>query len=133
MKAQSAVEYMMIIIIVLAMIIPLTAYVWQQNEIGSRVRQGRLAVDTIAAAADNIYAQGPGAKTEIGVVFPTGYDDTQSALANNTIHIRVMTPIGANDIIATTKANVTGTLPTTTGYKNIKLELVGDYVNITSS
>lgn len=133
MKAQSAVEYLILIGMVLLIITPLAAYIWQQNEIGTRLRQGQIAVNSIAATADNIYAQGSGAKTTVGIVFPSGYRYSESNLANKTIQIRVVTPAGYNDLVATTKANVTGSLPTTSGYKLLKFELTGGYVNITSS
>ncbi len=132
MKAQSAIELMMIVGAVLAIIIPLSAYIWQQNEIATRTRQAEIAANIIAAEANSLYAQGPGARSTISVYFPAGYDSTKSSVSNRIVKISVFTPSGVSDFIAVSKANMTGTLPVNPGYRVLKLEMLSSNVNVTS-
>lgn len=133
MKAQIAIEYLTIIGMVIAAISLMAAYIWQQNEISSRLQQGNVAVNAIVIAADNLYAQGPGAKTQITVIFPPGYMSSLSSISDNRIVLKIYTPIGFTDIVGETKANVSGSLPTEEGFKVLTLETIDGYVNISSS
>jgi len=90
MKAQVAVEYLAIVGIVLTIISFLAAYIWQQNEVSTRINQAQIAVSTIAGAADNVYAQGPGAKSNINVFFPNGYEPSESYIENKTILLKIL-------------------------------------------
>jgi len=133
MKAQIAIEYLTIIGLVLAAISLMAAYIWQQNEISSRLQQGSVAINAIVTTAENLYAQGPGAKTQITVIFPPGYTSSLSSISDNRIVLKIYTPIGFTDIVGETKANVSGSLPTEEGLKVLTLETVNGYVNISSS
>jgi len=133
MKAQVALEYFMLIGIVIGAISIISAYVWQQNEVSTRLQQATIAVNAISATADNLYAQGPGAKTTINVFFPVGYTPSLSSISNRRIVLKIYTPIGYSDVLGITKANVSGSLPTTNGLKVLTLETIGGYVNISSS
>ena len=133
MKGQTAVEYMMLVGFVIAALFLISTYVYRQNETETRSIQAQIAADSITKAADNIYAQGPGAKTSINIYFPVGYTPQQSKLNGKGILLKIFTPVGYTDIIAFSKANLTGSLPTSSGYKSLTLELVDGNVNITSS
>lgn len=133
MKAQIAIEYLAIIGIVIAAISLMAAYIWQQNEISSRLQQANVAVNSIVTAADNLYAQGPGAKDQITVIFPSGYTSSLSSISDNRIVLKIYTPIGFTDVVGETKANVSGNLPAEEGLKVLTLETVNGYVNISSS
>ena len=128
---QVAIEYLVMVGIVLALIVPLSLFVWQQSETETRVRQGELAANAIAAAADNLWAQGPGAKTTLTLYFPAGYEGSQSRVFNNTIQLRVYTPGNGNYTIGVgLRANVSGSLPSGPGYRVVTLELVTNSVVI---
>ena len=130
-KAQAALEYMMIVGLVLVILAPIVLYAYQQNEISVRTSQARLAVSQISAAADSLYAQGPGAKTFIDVFLPSGYG-SQSFISDGIIALKIQTPAGTNDIIEVTKANLTGSLPADSGYRRIYLVMLGTgQVNLT--
>ncbi len=131
-KAQAALEYMMIVGMVLLILVPIVLYAYQQNEISIRTSQARLAASQISSAADSLHAQGPGAKTFIDVFLPSGYG-SQSYASGNTIDLKIQTPAGMNDIIEITKANLTGSLPADSGYKRVYLVMLGTgEVNLTS-
>lgn len=130
-KAQASVEYMTIIAIVMIILMPIIFYAYQQNETAIRTSQASLAASRISSAADNLYAQGLGAKTSLDIFLPAGYS-SQSFASGNIINIKVYTPSGINDVIRVTKANLTGSLPSEPGYKRIYFVMLDSgYVNIT--
>ncbi len=122
MKSQAALEYMLIVGLVLAILAPLVLYVYQQAEVSTRMQQAEVAVNAIAAAADNLYAQGPGAKSTINVFLPAGYSG--GSVSNRTVNIKVFISSTYADVIALSKANLTGSLPASSGYKQIVLEML---------
>jgi len=131
MRGQVAVEYMAIIGIVLAILLPLTMYVWQNNAGSTSVRQGDMAASAIATTADSLWAQGPGAKNRISVFFPQGYDAATSSLSNKLIKLTIYVPGGKTNVLGITKANITGTLPATPGYAWLDMEMKGSTVTVT--
>ncbi len=62
-------------------------------------------------------AQGPGAKTVVAVFFPEGIDSNASRtfVGNKQVQLSLFTGTGNTDVFASTKANVSGTLPTSSG------------------
>lgn len=130
MKGQTGLEYMIIIAIILAIIIPMASYIWQQNEVVTRTRQAEITANSIASAADSLWAQGPGSKTTLNIFLPDGYSQTESKLSGRLILLKIYTPAGYNDAIAITKANITGSLPSDSGYKQLKLEVAEGRVKV---
>jgi uncharacterized protein (UPF0333 family) len=133
MRGQSSIEYLVIIGIVIITIALTAGLAWQENEISTRINQANIAVKKIAASAENIYAQGPGSKSVISVIVPVGYSSSKSSINENQILFVINTPGGEMTVFAITKANVTGSLPTGPGFRNIELKTIEGYVNITSS
>ncbi len=130
-KAQAALEYMMVVGMVLIILAPIIYYSYQQNEIAIRASQAKLAASRISSAADSIYAQGPGAKTFLDILLPAGYSP-QSFVSGNIINIRVYTAAGLGDFVETTRANMSGFLPGDSGYRRIYLMMLDSgHVNIT--
>lgn len=131
MRAQAAVEYMAMIGVLLAILLPLAAYVWKNNSSNTAVQQATITADKIANTADGLWAQGPGAKNRISVYFPPGYNATGSSLSNHTIRININTGSGRNDVVSTTKANITGTLPTGPGNAYLDMQIISNWVSVT--
>lgn len=130
-KAQAALEYMMIVGMVMTILVPIVLYSYQYNETTTRASQASLAASQISSAADSLYAQGPGAKASLDVFLPSGYS-AQSYASGNILDIKVYTPSGFNDFLETTKANLTGSLPAESGQKRILLVMLDSgQVNIT--
>ncbi len=130
-RGQAALEYMMIIGMVLIILTPMIYYAYQQNETAIRSSQARLAASRIASAADSVYAQGPGARAYLDVLLPSGYSQ-QSFVSENVVNIRVSTPAGINDVIQIAKANMSGSLPAEPGYKRIYFTMLDSgQVNVT--
>jgi uncharacterized protein (UPF0333 family) len=133
MRGQAAIEYFVIIGIVIVAITIVAGLAWQQNETSTRVQQANIAANKIASAANSLYAQGPGARASITVVMPSGYSSSRSSVQDNVITLSVFTPDGYMDVIVLTKANISGSPPTSSGLKIIELETIEGYVNITGS
>jgi uncharacterized protein (UPF0333 family) len=138
MKAQVSFEYLIMIALILAAVTITYVYVNQQQQLGTSSTQAQVAADSIRNAADNLYAQGPGAKTQIRIVFPDAYISSKSSLggtAGNLILIKIALPSqGETDVIAITRGNISGSLPETSGTKYLSLELLTTgVVNVISS
>ena len=111
------------------------AYVYQQQQIGTGSKQAQFAADSIKVAADNLFAQGSGARSQINVLFPDNYLPADSSLSGNRILIRItIPPQGKTDIVAFTIGNISGLLPSSSGRKLLTfLLLPTGVVNVTSS
>ena len=119
--------------IVLIAVSTFASIAWQENETSTRAQQAQITINSIASSADNLYAQGPGAKTTLNVIVPPGYSQSGSSIGNGQIIFSINTPGGYMDVIALTKANISGSPPTSSGLKTIVLETIEGYVNISSS
>jgi len=132
MRGQAAVEYMAMIGILLAILLPLAAYVWQSNSTSSAVQQATMTADKIAQTADSLWAQGPGAQNTINVYFPPGYNASRSSLNNTMVRLSIRISAGNTDIVSTTKANLTGTLPSSPGYAWLIMRTMDNYVTVST-
>ena len=122
MKAQAAIEYMMIISIVMVIMIPLLFLVnsyMSQGKDELKVRALEDSVDALAEAADMVYFQGYPAKMTMKFYVPENVIMTN--VSNNLIRVRILTSSGAIDITGFTQANLTGTLPTRSGIYKIRI------------
>ena len=131
MKAQSAFDYMMIAAFSLAMIIPVFYYAVTYSTDSITSAQAQDAVNTIAKAADNTYSLGEGSLSRVQVNIPTGV--TNITIGLNRIFFRVRTTSGLSDIVAATKAPVSGALSNSSGSYFVILNNTGAYVNITKA
>jgi len=121
-KAQSAIEYFIIISIGLMIIIPYLVY---SNSLllgykdDSNVNAAKNAVNKLGQNADWVFSQGEPAKITTEVFIPDGLTAIQ--FINNTIIFKVRTSAGISDIFYTSTANITGLLSIASGYYSITL------------
>ncbi len=116
MKAQAAFEYMLVVIIVLALLIPLWVYTMTVNNDATdelTLSYAKNAVESITSAADLVYSQGPPAKVRISVYVPGSVDEGN--ITNQTVIYKVSYNAGITGIFSTSKARLNGTLPTSKG------------------
>lgn len=131
MKSQVALEYFIIVAIALTIIVP---YVIYSNELfidyrdNNDVMAAKNAVNKIGQSADWVFAQGPPAQISTEVFIPDGV--TQTLLVNNTIEFKVRTVSGVSDVFYISTANVTGSLPTTSGYYTVSITATNNSVSI---
>jgi len=116
MRAQVAFEYMLIVIMALAFLIPLWTYVTKVEAEASgelTLAYAKSSVERLASTADLIYSQGAPAKVKVSIYIPdavAGYNIT-----NYTINIKVLYMGTVSDVFAVSRARLNGTLPTTRG------------------
>src|SRR3989304_6250362 len=125
MKAQVSFEYLIMVALILAAVAITYVFVQQQQQLGAGSKQAEIAANAIKVAADNLYAGGPGAKTQITVVLPDNYIASLSDASSNRVLLKIALPQqGETDIVAFTRGNISGTLPTNSGTQLITLELL---------
>ncbi len=91
-KGQTAVEFLLIFAAVLLLVFIATSVNREQISTINTQKintQAQSAVEEIAAASQQVYAQGEGAKKRIFIIVPEGYDPESSSLSNRTIKMRV--------------------------------------------
>ena len=130
-KAQIALEYMLIVLIVLAFLVPVWLYVTSvQHETNNELTfsYAKNTVDKIASTSDLIYSQGPPAKVKVRVYIPGGVIGYN--ITNNTVNLILIYGTGYTDVFAVSKSKLNGTLPITRGTRWIQLEAKEEYVQI---
>ncbi len=139
MRAQAAFEYLAIVGIVLAFLIPIWLYVTSlQNQTATQLSlsYAKNAADTITDKADLVFSQGPPARIETQVYIPKNVVsveilDGPSGSTGSTIvfHIRVGTQI--SDVSSTSNAQLQGSVPAKEGKYRISIEAADSHVEIT--
>ncbi|MFH1200188.1 MAG: hypothetical protein V1708_03915 [Candidatus Micrarchaeota archaeon] len=135
MRGQAAMEYLMMMGLALAMLIPIWFYV---NTTLSSTRgemqatYAKVAVSKLRDAADAVYIQGPPARLYLELVFP---DNIGSAtVGSHEIMLRLQTPGGLSDVYSVTIGEVQGSLPTRGGLVRVLVKAEeGNYVNVTDN
>lgn len=125
MKGQAATEYVIIISVILAAVIPIFYYAFSESNRTTRINQASDAVNTLARKAESVYALGTGSRDYVWIAVPTGVNST--LIANGTIRISFS---NLGDAIAITNVNVTGTIPTEPGTYRIAVEMLNNVVVI---
>jgi uncharacterized protein (UPF0333 family) len=132
MNAQTAFEYMVIAIFILAFLTPIWIYLAQlqsQTSDEFALSYAKNAVNQIAKKADLVYSQRMEAKVKIGVYIPRGVEEIN--ITGNEINIRIRSMSGSVDVFATSIAQLQGSLPTDEGLYWVLIKAEGDYVNVT--
>ena len=124
-RGQVGIEYAALMLFALIALLPIAFFAYQNLGWQNRVAQAQVATARIAAEADLIAAQGAGAKGTVEVFFPDSIDSNSSRTFVNgkQVQLSLLAPNGRNDIFAVTKANVTGTLPSSSGMHTISVSM----------
>ena len=136
-KSQSAIEYLVIVAITFAMIIP-TTYLFFSYSKDSNSRMVGYRVDSIGKSiiisAESIYHSGGHSKTVLEVDMPTGVNGI-AILSNRELVFNATFENSDNELVFFSAVNITGgvcngdicTFPetfTTSGIKRIKIESI---------
>jgi len=123
MKGQVAIEYIILIGILLFITIPIFYYTLNQSKESTRISQAYDAVNAIANTADSVYALGPGNKRYIWVSMPSGVDSAE--VENNEVVISLDVLGSSSDFVGLTNANLTaGSLSTEEGSYRLEIEML---------
>lgn len=139
MKGQAAIEYMVIVALSLAILVPTLLYVEQTKsnvESELKLNYAQQAVNEMRDAADLAYAQGPPAQFYVEVLVPAGVNSV--SIRGNIISVYLDTSHGLSEVYAHTAGNVTGSLQSFSQFQGPRRVLVkaeqnysGYFVNIT--
>ena len=112
MKAQIAVEYLIIVGVAMMILLPLSLYL-NQTLIGYRddtkLSKAWNTVKKLGQNADWVHSQGPPAKVTVEIYVPE--DVAEVSLDNNMILYRISTSAGISDVFYNTVPSLSGTLP----------------------
>lgn len=120
-RGQVSIEYVVIMGFLLLLIIPLTAYSFIEVKRSTQMNNAEDTVNTLANAADEVYALGPGSKKYVQITIPGGV--TQSSVSNREVQFKMTIFGGTSDVFAPTKAELEGAIPTTSGPHRIYVEM----------
>ena len=125
MKAQAAFEYMLVVMIVMAFLVPLWTYTMVVNNEAAgelALAYAKNAAESITSAADMVYSQGPPAKVSINVFIPDGVNET--IINNRTVILNMMYSGGITSIFSVSRAALNGTIPSTRGMHRMEVRAV---------
>lgn len=128
MKSQAALEYLIIVGIAVAAIVPFFYYSFTRSSDSIVLSQAQDAVGTLAKATDYVYSLGTGSSTKVTITIPKNV--VESSIQSKVILLRVKLSSGISDIKATTKADVFGNISTSQGTYNMFVNMTGTQVEI---
>jgi len=128
MKAQAAVEYLIMVGVILAIAIPIFYYSLTYSSESVAISKSKEAAEAIASGGDYVYSLGEGTRTTVAIDIPTNVKE--SYILDNEIGFRISTSAGITDVYAMSMTNVTGSLPDTPGRHFIVIKHLGDGVVI---
>lgn len=131
MKGQTAFEFMIIAIFVLAFMMPLWFYVAQvQSQTSDQITlsYAKNAAVQIAKRADLVYSQRMDASIKIEIYIPAGVEYIN--IEGNEVVMHVNSISGDTDVYSTSIAQMQGELPAAEGLYWVMIKAQGDYVNI---
>lgn len=127
-RGQIATEYLILTGVIFLAIIPIFYYALQQSSQNVRMNEANDFVNTLAKTADMVYALGPGSQDYVGVVMPGGVESV--SISRNEVLLKVRIFRGTADIFAYSKANLTGSISTTSGSKHVSVKNINGTVQI---
>jgi len=125
MKAQVAVEYLIIVGMGLILILFTGSYlmkIFVEYSDQNRISLAKNAVNKIGEAVDMVYSQGPPSRLKIEITLPDGIEEV--SLSNKTILLKIKTKVGLTDVYYNTIAEINGEIPSKKG--NYYLSIVAD-------
>ncbi len=122
MRAQAALEYLVIVGMMLAILIPAFWYSLRTSQQTLDLRQTKDAAQKVARTADTVYALGPGSRMYARIRLPATVEDEQ--VGNNTVLFRVDVGQGPQDIFELTKGDVIGVLPEERGEHRVLVKML---------
>jgi len=131
MKAQVAVEYLIITGIGLTLVLISVGYLtntYQNYSDENKISLAKNTVNKIGETADLVFSQGPPAKMKIEIYIPSGVEEI--SFSNKTVLFRIKTSAGISDIFYETVPQIVGNLPDKKGNYYVSLSAGEDYVNI---
>ena len=131
MRGQAAIEYFVVVGLVIIFMIPLWSYmVATQDDVGQEVSlsYAQTAAKQIADASSLVHSQGYPAKINIRVYIPEGVLNV--SLAQKTVSFNITYRDLVTDVWSKSNTDLNGTIPTNEGYYNFDIQSMNTYVQI---
>ena len=116
MKAQIATEYLVLVSLILVILLPVLYYSTYESTATLKLNDAQDAVQTLAKTADYVYSLGPGTRSIALITIPEGA--YSSSVSGREL---VLNMSGYGEIIAVSKANLTGSFPNSKGTYEIRV------------
>ena len=133
-KAQVAIEYMIILGFILALMIPLVLLFYSQKADAAlqiRSQQLRVVGEKIVDQAESVYYLGEPSKVRFKINLPQQV--TNVTITNKALIFKLKTESGISDIVIPSTVNITGAMPITAGVHYLTAENRGGYVTLNST
>lgn len=128
MRAQAALEYIIIAGAILVVVMFLFYYASNKAKDDIKLSQAQDAVNAVAKTADNVYSLGPGSKDYVWITIPESVSLSDVDQDNKLILLKLNIFGGSSDIYASTISNVTGSIPYRKGTYLIQVQMLSDGV-----
>ena len=131
-KAQTSIEVLIILGIALLVMLAFLMLTQSQSVQVNQQKESQdaaNAVSELASAAKEVYAQGVGAKKQVQITLPSGYEANESSIGNRAIWLRS----SGNDYVETVDFALHGSLPKASGDHFVWVVSEGSRVRIGDS
>ena len=125
-KSQIALEYLILMGVVAAVLSPLVYSQLNEYVINQRINDAIKLANDIAKAANSLYSLGPGNQKYMYINVPKGMVDVN--IYQREISFTMETAQGTQDIILVSQGYVTGVIPTEPGTYRISMRVLGNGV-----
>ena len=126
-KGQAALEYLIIVTVLLLALLPLVYLANQYSLTTSVAAEATAAVDLIVSNADYAFSLSPGSKTTAKIFIPQGYTANESYISNNIVFMKFYLANNKGVTVhRNTKGALTGSLPSNWGYHQFSFTLQSD-------
>ena len=134
MKAQTAFEYMIIVMLVIGFIAPVWYYMFQVRGSTSDtfiLTYAKTAARKLVENADLVHSQRYDAQVVVKIYLPPGIKNV--TISGSEIRMTVETSSGIQDVFEESAAEVQGSLPATEGQYDVLVRANGDIVEISTA
>ena len=129
-RGQVALEYMLLIGLIIAVILPLFYYSFSTITQNTQMAKASTMVNTIVETADTLYALGSGSQELIVIEVPRGVENITIQGKEIIVKIRIFS--GLSDVSAKSKTNMTGTLNKTRGSWHVLIKNENNTIQISN-
>ena len=102
-RGQASVEYLILVGVMLAFLIPLFYYALTEISSNLKTSQAENAISMLAGKIDNVYSLGPGNREKVKITIPKG-TVSLDILENKTVELKLLVYGNVTEIFKTTKA-----------------------------
>ena len=125
MKGQVALEYLIILTLILGALIPLVFLSFNYLSEYKAISDANSAYNILSASINQAFSLNPGSKLTTRIYIPQSYDKAGSSFASNVITLKFNMPNGDPLVISeSVKGNIQGDLPDMQGHYIFTFELL---------